>query len=72
MALYNTSINHNGLKFLQRQTDLLAALAHDLKTDVTYEVKLMELRLLLSLTCDIPNGAVLKDILKHVRELCMC
>jgi hypothetical protein len=72
MALYNTSINHNGLKFLQQQADLLSAVAHDLQTDATYELKLMELRLLQSLTCDIPNGTVLKDILKHVRELCMC
>lgn len=72
MALYNTSINHDGLKFLQQQADLLSALAHDLQTDATYELKLMELRLLQSLTCDIPNGTVLKDILKHVCELCPC
>lgn len=71
MALYNISINHSGLKFLQQRTDLLAALAHDLKTDVIYELKLMELRLLQALTCDIPNGTVLKDILKHVCELCL-
>jgi hypothetical protein len=70
MALYNVSINHSGLKFLQQQTDLLAALAHGLKTDDIYELKLMELRLLQALTCDIPNGTVLKDILKHVCEPC--
>ncbi|PNF21894.1 hypothetical protein B7P43_G04395 [Cryptotermes secundus] len=66
MALYNTSINHDGLKFLQQQADLLSALAHDLQTDTTYEMKLMQLRLLQSLTCDIPNGTVLQDILKYV------
>ncbi|XP_021929071.1 heat shock factor 2-binding protein-like isoform X2 [Zootermopsis nevadensis] len=66
MALYNTSINQNGLKFLQQQTDLLSAIAHDFQTDTTYELKLMELRLLQSLTYDIPNGKVLRDIMKEV------
>jgi hypothetical protein len=66
MALYNTSINQNGLKFLQQQKDLLSAIAHDFQTDTTYELKLMALRLLQSLTYDIPNGRVLRDIMKEV------
>jgi hypothetical protein len=66
MALYNTSINQNGLKFLQQQKDLLSAIAYDFQRDTTYELKLMALRLLQSLTYDIPNGRVLKDIMKEV------
>jgi hypothetical protein len=72
MALYNTSINQNGLKFLQQQKDLLSALAYDLQRDTTYELKLMALRLLQSLTYDIPNETVLKDIMKEVCKADLC
>jgi hypothetical protein len=68
MALYNTSINNDGLRFLQQQKDLLSALAREVKKDtVCCELKLMALRLLQSLTCQIPSATVLKDMMKHVR-----
>ncbi|PSN34432.1 hypothetical protein C0J52_20393, partial [Blattella germanica] len=66
MALYNTSINQNGLRFLQQQKDLLSAIAHDLQIDSTFDLKLMTLRLLQSLTYEIPNAGVLKNILKEI------
>jgi hypothetical protein len=68
MALYNTSINNDGLKFLQQQQDLLSALAREVKRDtVCCELKLMALRMLQSLTCHIPSATVLTDMMKHVR-----
>jgi len=68
MALYNTSINNDGLRFLQQQEDLLSALARDVKRDnVCCELKLMALRLLQSLTCHIPSTTVLTDVMKYVR-----
>jgi hypothetical protein len=67
MALYNTSINKDGLSFLQQQKDLLSALAHEVKRDTVHcEVKLMALRLLQSLTSHIPSATVLTDMMKHV------
>jgi len=68
MALYNTSINNDGLRFLQQQKDLLSALAREVKRDTAgCELKLMALRLLQSLTCHIPSATVLIDMMKHVR-----
>ncbi|XP_069696424.1 heat shock factor 2-binding protein-like [Periplaneta americana] len=66
MALYNTSINENGLRFLQQQQYLLSAITQDLQINTTSELKLMSLRLLQSLTYDIPNKSVLNGILKEV------
>lgn len=67
MALYNTSINNDGLKFLQQQKDLLSALAREVTKDtVCCEMKLMALRLLQSLTCHIPSATVLTDMMKHI------
>ena len=68
MALYNTSINNDGLMFLQQQKNLLSALAREVTRDtVCCEMKLMAFRLLQSLTSHIPSATVLTDMMKHVR-----
>jgi hypothetical protein len=69
MALYNTSINSDGLMFLQQQKDLLSALTYEMqRATVCGELKMMALRLMQSLTCHIPSAAVLTDMTKQVRR----
>ncbi|XP_067013401.1 heat shock factor 2-binding protein [Anabrus simplex] len=66
MALYNISINQYGLAFLQEQKDILPAISQSLQYDSTVELRLMSLRLLQSITYEIPTQQLLEEILENV------
>lgn len=66
MALYNLSINQNGLLMLQDQNALLITIQRNIKNDRTPELKLMSLRLLQSVTYEITSMKVLQNMLQQV------
>lgn len=69
MALYNLSINQNGLLMLQDQHALLISIQRNIKNDRTPELKLMSLRLLQSITYEITSLKVLQNMLQQVQIL---
>uniref|UniRef100_A0A224XWF2 Putative heat shock factor 2-binding protein n=1 Tax=Panstrongylus lignarius TaxID=156445 RepID=A0A224XWF2_9HEMI len=66
MVLYNISINQNGLVLLQEQRTLLDSLSRIIVCERTAELKVLALRLLESITFDIPNRLVLQSFKKHL------
>ncbi|XP_075227986.1 heat shock factor 2-binding protein-like [Lycorma delicatula] len=66
MALYNLSINQNGLLMLQDQHPLLVTIQRNIKNDRTPELKLMSLRLLQSVTYEITSLKVLQNMLQQI------
>nr|CAD7462884.1 unnamed protein product [Timema tahoe] len=62
MTVYNVSINQCGLSFLQEQKELSEALSHGLRNDTSQELKLMSLRVLQSLTYEMEDLGVLRDL----------
>ncbi|KAE8751202.1 hypothetical protein FOCC_FOCC002030 [Frankliniella occidentalis] len=68
MALYNVSINQSGLSLLQDDGGgAIFTVAKDcLKPESTNELRIMALRLLHSLTCDIKNPALVAQVPKQL------
>nr|CAD7407764.1 unnamed protein product [Timema poppensis] len=62
MTVYNVSINQCGLSFLQEHKELSEALSHSLRNDTSQELKLMSLRVLQSLTYEMEDLGVLRDL----------
>lgn len=68
MVLYNISINQNGLTLLQEQRTLLDSLSRIMVCERSAELKVLALRLLESITFDIPNRIILQSFKKHVSK----
>lgn len=68
MVLYNMSINQKGVRFLQEQEELVPVLGCSLRCDSVPEPRLMTVRLLQSLTNDVPNLLLFDDMQEHVYE----
>lgn len=68
MVLYNISINQSGIVMIQDQKPLLFALSQMIVSDLTPELKVLALRLLESITFEIPNGLILLKIQQQVRS----
>ncbi|KAK9511430.1 hypothetical protein O3M35_000089 [Rhynocoris fuscipes] len=66
MVLYNISINQNGLVMLQEQKSLIDTLAKIISCERTPELKVLALRLLESITFDIPNRLILQVFKTHL------
>jgi len=66
MVLYNVSINQTGLMLIQDQKPLLVTISQLLVGEKPPELRLMALRLLESVTFEIPNRQVLNLILQYV------
>ncbi|XP_073981068.1 heat shock factor 2-binding protein-like isoform X2 [Rhodnius prolixus] len=66
MVLYNISINQNGLTLLQEQRTLLDSLSRIMVCERSAELKVLALRLLESITFDIPNRIILQSFKKHL------
>lgn len=66
MALYNVSINQLGLSLLHengKEKGAIFTVATDcLKPESTNELRIMAMRLLLSLTCEISDPAILTQV----------
>lgn len=64
MALYNVSINQEGLSLLHEdgQGAIFSVASNCLKPESTSELRIMALRLLLSLTCDLSNATLLSQV----------
>uniref|UniRef100_A0A0A9XYH9 Heat shock factor 2-binding protein n=1 Tax=Lygus hesperus TaxID=30085 RepID=A0A0A9XYH9_LYGHE len=66
MVLYNISINQSGIVLIQDQKPLLYALSQIVVSELTPELKVLALRLLESITFEIPNGLVLIKIQQYI------
>ncbi|XP_014242541.1 heat shock factor 2-binding protein-like [Cimex lectularius] len=68
MVLYNISINQTGLNLIQEDKNLLTTLAHIVASEECPELKVLALRLLESLTFEIPNTIALLKILQQIQK----
>ncbi|XP_034253277.1 heat shock factor 2-binding protein-like [Thrips palmi] len=68
MALYNVSINQAGLSLLHEDGEgaIFSVASNCLKPESTSELRIMALRLLQSLTCDISNPSLLSQVPKQL------
>lgn len=66
MVLYNISINQTGIVLIQDQKPLLVAVSNIIVSEHTPELKVLALRLLESITFEIPNGHVLLKIQQFI------
>lgn len=66
MALYNISINQKGFLMMQGETRLLQTISRYIVNERSPELKLMALRLLMSLSVHITSVQILKDMVNYV------
>lgn len=66
MSLYNLSINQVGLLMLLEKTCLFGEMAKNIVGETNPELRLLSLRLLQSLTMQIPSSQVYQEITSSV------